>query len=364
MGQLIRDHDWAKTPLGPIDSWPTALRIAVTAALDSSLPSILLWGRELIQVYNDAYRPLLDLRHPRALGQRTEECWPEVHDFNAPLYDLIFKTGKCIYFEDQEYVIKSSGNSASRWFTISYGPIRDATSTICGVLVTAIETTRRVCAERETDVLLKSTRNRVDQLYQMFNKAPNFMAFLKGSDHVFEMVNDAYHHLMKNPDLHGKKLIEAFPDAGANGLLKQLDEAYQTGKPFVTSNIPFFLKNQEESIPTLRYLNFIYQPLKDENGDVTGIFVEGIDVTEKAKADSAIADAHQYLIERIMIEEALYLEKMRADITLNSISDAVIGTDISGNVNYLNAAAERITGWSRDEARGRPINDIMHLANA
>ena len=364
MGQLIRVHDWAKTPLGPIDNWSTALRIAVTAALDSSLPSIILWGRDLIQVYNDAYRPLLGLRHPESLGQRTDECWPEVHHFNAPLYDLIFKTGKCIYFEDQEYVIEPFGKPVSRWFTISYGPIRDAASTICGVLVTAIETTRRVCAERETDILLKSTRNRVDQLYQMFNKAPNFMAFLKGPDHVFEMVNDAYSRLMENSGLLGKKLIEIHPDAAANGLLKQLDDGYRTGKPFITSHNPFFLKNREQLLPTLRYLDFIYQPLKDESGNVTGIFVEGIDVTEKAKADSAIADAHQYLIERIMVEDALYLEKMRADVTFNSISDAVIGTDISGNVNYLNAAAERITGWSRDEARGRPINDIMPLADA
>lgn len=364
MGRLIRTHDWSRTPLGFADAWPSELRIAVTAALDSSLPSIILWGPELIQIYNDAYRPLLGLRHPVALGQRTAECWPEVHHFNAPLYERIFTTGKCIYFEDQEYVIEPFGKPESHWFTISYGPIRDAVSTVCGVLVTAIETTGRVCAERESAVFLKSTRNRIDQLHQMFNKAPSFMAFLKGPDHVFEMINDAYRHLMADPDILGKSVSEAIPGAQENGFLKQLDESFQSGKPFVTSNVPVFLKSSQALLPALRYLDFVHQPIRDENGNVTGIFVEGTDVTEKAKADSAVADAHQYLIERIMIEEALFLEKMRADVTLNSISDAVIGTDMSGNVNYLNAAAERITGWPLDEASGRSINDVMPLANS
>ena len=362
MSELIRARDWAQSSLGPMEEWSIAMRIAVSAALDSPLPSIIMWGRELVQIYNDAYRPLLGLRHPAALGQRTAECWPEVHHFNAPLYEHIFDTGQGVYFEDQEYVIKPFGIPEPHWFTISYGPIRDAMSTVCGILVTAIETTQHICAERESAAFLKSTRNRVDQLHQMFDKAPSFMAFLTGPDHTFEMINDAYRQLMKDRDILGKSMAEVIPE-DEKEVLKQLDDAYQSGKPFVTSDIPVFLKNSAQSLPTLRYLNFVHQPIKDVSGKVTGIFVEGTDVTEKARADSAIADAHQYLIERIMIEEALFLEKTRADVTLNSISDAVIGTDVSGNVNYLNAAAEHITGWSRDEARGRPINDIMPLAN-
>ncbi|SKA08174.1 PAS domain S-box-containing protein/diguanylate cyclase (GGDEF) domain-containing protein [Trichlorobacter thiogenes] len=69
------------------------------------------------------------------------------------------------------------------------------------------------------------------------------------------------------------------------------------------------------------------------------------------------------IIQRKAVEEALFLEKNRAEITLNSISDAVIGTDMSGNIDYLNIAAEQMTGWSRDEARGLPINQVMHIVN-
>ncbi len=69
------------------------------------------------------------------------------------------------------------------------------------------------------------------------------------------------------------------------------------------------------------------------------------------------------IIHRKAVEEANHLEKALAEITLNSISDAVIGTDLSGNVEYLNMAAERMTKWSRDEARGHPISTVMPIIN-
>ena len=67
------------------------------------------------------------------------------------------------------------------------------------------------------------------------------------------------------------------------------------------------------------------------------------------------------IIQRKTVEETFFIEKTRAEITLNSISDAVIGTDMSGNVDYLNIAAEGMTGWSREEARGRPIGEVMRI---
>jgi diguanylate cyclase (GGDEF)-like protein/PAS domain S-box-containing protein len=69
------------------------------------------------------------------------------------------------------------------------------------------------------------------------------------------------------------------------------------------------------------------------------------------------------IIQRKAVEEALFVEKARAALTLNSISDAVIGTDLAGNVDYLNIAAEEMTGWSREEAQGQPIESVMRLVN-
>jgi diguanylate cyclase (GGDEF)-like protein/PAS domain S-box-containing protein len=69
------------------------------------------------------------------------------------------------------------------------------------------------------------------------------------------------------------------------------------------------------------------------------------------------------IIQRKAVEESFHLEKSRAEITLNSISDAVIGTDMSGNVDYLNVAAESMTGWSKEDAHGHPIGEVMRIIN-
>ena len=67
------------------------------------------------------------------------------------------------------------------------------------------------------------------------------------------------------------------------------------------------------------------------------------------------------MAERKAAEEALFAEKERAQVTLNSIGDAVLSTDILGNVTYLNAVAEKMTGWSRDEALGKPLTKVFQI---
>lgn len=77
--------------------------------------------------------------------------------------------------------------------------------------------------------------------------------------------------------------------------------------------------------------------------------------------NSLVPQSLHNLIQRKTVEETYFLEKARAEITLNSISDAVIGTDMAGNVDYLNISAETMTGWPREEARGHPIGEVMRI---
>jgi diguanylate cyclase (GGDEF)-like protein/PAS domain S-box-containing protein len=74
--------------------------------------------------------------------------------------------------------------------------------------------------------------------------------------------------------------------------------------------------------------------------------------------------ALRYAVERKIIEETLFAEKERAQVTLDCIGDAVISTDIAGNVAFLNLVAEQMTGWSLKEAAGRPIGEVLRIVNA
>ena len=76
MALLVRTHDWAKTPLGPIDAWPQSLRTIVDLMLSSEATMSLVWGGRAIQLYNDAYARLIGPRHPNALGCSPFETFP------------------------------------------------------------------------------------------------------------------------------------------------------------------------------------------------------------------------------------------------------------------------------------------------
>ncbi|MBI0538750.1 hypothetical protein D9599_24645 [Roseomonas sp. KE2513] len=108
MARRVRTHDWAATPLGPAAAWPEALRALVDLTPANGSPAVVLWGENLIQIYNDGYRDLMGGKHPAGLGQPTRECWPEVWHINAPIYDRVHE-GEILTFEDALYPITRSG---------------------------------------------------------------------------------------------------------------------------------------------------------------------------------------------------------------------------------------------------------------
>jgi diguanylate cyclase (GGDEF)-like protein/PAS domain S-box-containing protein len=80
-----------------------------------------------------------------------------------------------------------------------------------------------------------------------------------------------------------------------------------------------------------------------------------------AHLDYSLPRALRNAIERKAVDDALYLERERAVVTLNSIGDAVLCTDISGHITYLNLVAETMTGWQREEATGKPLGEVFRI---
>ncbi len=189
MGEFVRRKDWSQTPLGPIADWPAHLRIAVSNTLDSPLPTVLLWGEGLIQIYNDSYRPFLGARHPEALGQRTQDCWPEVWHFNEPVYRQVMEAGARQHFKDQEFAISPSGVTEVRYFTVTYSPSRDQAGQVCGVSVVAVETTETLLTSRANDELMTRTRNAAArQAFQL--TLSDTLRFLRTPDDVINAANE------------------------------------------------------------------------------------------------------------------------------------------------------------------------------
>ena len=109
MGALMRATDWTRTPLGPVGRWSPSLRMMVTFLLANRFPLLLWWGPEYVSIYNDAYRPILGAKHPRAMGQPVRECWSEIWHVLRPLIDTPFSGGPATWMEDLELEINRHG---------------------------------------------------------------------------------------------------------------------------------------------------------------------------------------------------------------------------------------------------------------
>ena len=158
MAELIDAYDWDDSPIGPRSSWPPTLRLTVDIALASGFPMLVFWGSDLVQIYNDAFAPILGARHPAALGQVARRCWPEIWDTIGPLLLGVLETGEPVWAEDLPLTLERNGFPEQTYFTFSY-------SRICnegggkGLLCTCVETTKAVSREREFRAMADSVAN-------------------------------------------------------------------------------------------------------------------------------------------------------------------------------------------------------------
>jgi signal transduction histidine kinase len=154
IGALMRAKSWADTLLGPAETWPDALKMAVGICLNSRFPISLWWGSELVMLYNDAWRPILGkTKHPAGLGRPGIESWPEIWDIIGPQFTSVLTKGEATWSDDLLLVLERNNYREEGYFTYSYSPIKHSDGSIGGVFSAINETTERVIGERRLRIL-------------------------------------------------------------------------------------------------------------------------------------------------------------------------------------------------------------------
>jgi signal transduction histidine kinase len=153
MGALMRQTDWAKTKLGPVENWPRSLKTMLGVVLGSRFPMLLWWGPDLLHLYNDAYRPILRDKHPASLAEPAAEIWAEVWDVAGPMARSVQEGGPATWIEDLQLFINSGAMAEETYFTFSYSPVPGDDGRIGGILNTVQETTAKVQSERQIQTL-------------------------------------------------------------------------------------------------------------------------------------------------------------------------------------------------------------------
>jgi PAS domain S-box-containing protein len=153
MGELARRHDWSSTPLGSPSQWPQSLRTATSIMLCSRYPMFVWWGRELINLYNDAYRPFLGAKHPHSLGRPAEEVWSEIWQLIGPRTRAVLERAESTFDEALLLIMERFGYPEETYFTFSYSPIRGEDGGVAGLFCAVSDDTRRVIGERRLRLL-------------------------------------------------------------------------------------------------------------------------------------------------------------------------------------------------------------------
>jgi signal transduction histidine kinase len=285
MARLMREKQWAGTPLGAPQGWPQSLRSVVSLMLGSAFPMFVAWGPNLDTLYNDGYAEIMGAKHPDGLGKPFLQIWDEIREDLQPLVRRAMG-GEAFYMENLPLRMSRLGYEEDTWFTFSWSPVLDEGGSIAGIYCACTETTRMMQAEQHL-------RAREQWLQTLFDQSPGFAAVVHGPGHVFEMANEAYYSITGNRELVGKTLAEALPEVQEQGFIGWLDGVYKSGVPFVGRSYPITILNGPDAQRYEAYVDFMYQPLRDASGQVQGIFIQGHDVTEQHRAQQALREADQ-----------------------------------------------------------------------
>ncbi|WP_370188834.1 GAF domain-containing protein [Qipengyuania sp.] len=187
-------------------------------------------------------------------------------------------------------------------------------------------------------------------LANMFEHAPGFMAVLRGPEHVFELANPAYRELIGQRDIIGKPACAVAPEAVEQGFIAILDEVFRTGEAYTGKSMEVRLQNRKDPV----YVDFVNQPIFDEAGRVSGIFIQGTDVTGRTRA------------ERLQATQSKLLESAFQDKSLPDLLSMLIlaveeeaQAEVLGSILLLDEDRKRLLHGAGPSLPA-PYNDAIH----
>ncbi|MCA0030200.1 PAS domain S-box protein [Mesorhizobium sp. B263B2A] len=208
----------------------------------------------------------------------------------------------------------------------------------------------RVPSGRETAAAVLSDGKREEKrgaaehelLALMFEQAPGFMTLLSEPGHVFQLTNAAYQRLIGHRQVIGKPVREALPELEGQRFFELLDQVSETGEPYVGRGVKVVLRNPKEGTTEQRILDFVYQPIKADDGRITAIFVQGTDVSDLSFANAA-----------------LQLREDHLRSILATVPDAMVVIDEQARIQSFSAAAEALFGYKSSEVIGANVSMLM-----
>ncbi|PSL48351.1 phospho-acceptor domain-containing protein [Chitinophaga niastensis] len=240
-GALIRSFNWTDSPIGSMDEWPQPLKTCIRIILTSRQPMFIWWGKELINIYNDAYKTVVGGKHPAALGQPAAMVWAEIWDEIGPRLDNAIHKSEGTYDEALLLIMHRNGYPEETYYTFSYCPIPDDKGDTAGILCANTDDTQRILLERELRTFKDITRFNTKSDTQTSVYTHTLQALAENKQ---DIPFAAFYALHKEGGLTGttldglsEKVFPQFTHIYDAGLLWPVKEAISLNRPLLVEGL-------------------------------------------------------------------------------------------------------------------------------
>lgn len=285
---------------------------------------------------NPAFTAITGFSPEQAIGHTIRELTPTVDRGSVILCASVVDTGRSVTFEDD---VPEMGT----WFEVSAYP---RGGDRFAVMFT--DTTARMRAEADRERLLREVEVERTRLAEAFEQAPSLIAVFRGPDHVIEQANALYRGRLGNRDVLSKPVRQALPELGEQGVIETLDRIYETGETFVEMERAVMLQPPTSEPPAEQYFDVCYQPMRDADGNVSGIIAQALDQTDRVRAEADLRDSEARY-------RTLFVGMDEGFCTIDLIFDD-IGNAIDYRFVEINPAFERQSGIH--DAVGKRMSEI------
>ncbi|MGJ7917079.1 PAS domain S-box protein [Massilia sp. LXY-6] len=326
-------QDWSAHPLGPVDGWPTLLRMSLGMVLGSAFPTFLAWGEELFVFHNDAYAPMLGNRTGTALGAPLSSVWPEIWETMAPLARRVLD-GEALFFENFQVTVERKGYPELAWFTFSYSPVRDEAGAVRGLMCTVVEVTDKVLA-------LARHKEAEERYALCLTASGNIGTWTYELDTGATFVDEQFARLFQVDAALARAgtELERFtsmihPDDRPR-VVAAIEHAIVTDTPY---DIEYRIPQLARAEVWVNARGKLFQDLSTGRRRFAGV---AIDITERKKAELARDDSER-IASRALLRELD--NRRRLDVLLDAAPVGIVYVDAAGKLLVANSANRDIWG--------------------
>lgn len=368
MAPLIRQLDWAATPLGPMDQWPATLRGILEVGLNSRLPVCIYWGPEFVLLYNDAWSAIPGDKHPACLGQPARVAWSDIWSILDPMYNGILQTGVAAHEEDRLLPMVRFGYVEEAYFTYNVSPIFGLDGKPIGLFNTAVETTGNVIGQRRQRLLTRMAE-RLGHAEDSAQLCADALALLGEASHDVPFCllyqagkllgacgtdpSDRFAPAQLSPDDDPLHLFNGLTQAHQSPLASQYVRAFAPWPEALDSTYATPLDGPPDSLAV-----FGISPRRRLDEHYANFFNE-----LAALLGHALAAANQRAAER-QIKEAVQEEARQRTLERDRVwslsQDLLCVLDHKGILRNVNPAWQTLLGWSEEQLIGRNSEELVH----